>query len=117
MNEREENLAHRIGAYIEENFLGITSLDDISKEFHYSKNHIINIFKREYGITPFEYINNVKIKRAMYLLEVTSRAIDDISVECGFNHYSHFYRLFLRNTGMSPYQWRKKRDTFDKMSE
>ena len=67
---------------------------------------MINLFKEEYGITPFEYINDLKIKKAMYLLEVTPKSIEEISSESGFNHYSHFYRLFMRKNGTSPYEWR-----------
>ena len=66
------------------------------------------MFKAEYGMTPFEYLNDIKIKRGMYLLGATSRSIDAIARECGFNNYSHFYRLFIRKNGVSPYEWRER---------
>ena len=72
------------------------------------RNHVINIFREAYGITPFEYLNDVKLRRAMYLLEVTSKSIDEIARESGFNHYSHFFRLFMRKNGISPYEWRHR---------
>ena len=100
--------AKTIFDYISKNYLYITSLDEICQALHYSKNHIINVFKSEYKATPFEYINELKITRAMYLLEVTSDSIDEIALSSGFNHYSHFYRLFLRKNGISPYEWRKQ---------
>lgn len=100
--------ARRIESIISENYLSISSLDYICDSLHYSKNHIINVFKAEYGMTPFDYINELKLKRAMYLLEVTSRPIDEIAQNSGFNHYSHFYRLFMRKNGISPHEWRKK---------
>ena len=105
-HHRTDSLARQIAKYISSEYLRIRSLDDICSEFHYSKNYIINVFKKEYGITPFDYINDVKIKRAMYLLEVTSRSIEEISAEVGYNHYSHFYRLFLRKCGVPPLEWR-----------
>ena len=104
-NDRPAKLIRR---FIQKNYLGIDSLEDICAEFHYSKNHVINIFREEYGITPFEYINDLRIKRAMYLLEVTSKSIEEISGESGFNHYSHFYRLFVRKNRISPYEWRQR---------
>ena len=105
---RSDEPAALIRKYIEKNYLSISSLDDICQSFHYSKNHVINIFRDKYGITPFEYINDVKIRRAMYLLEVTSKSIDEIAAESGFNHYSHFYRLFMRKNGISPFEWRRR---------
>ena len=103
-----DSAAVRILKYIDKNYLEISSLEDICDHFHYSKNHVINIFKQSQGMTPFEYINDLKIRRAMYLLEVTSKSIDEIALESGFNHYSHFYRLFMRKNGASPFEWRKK---------
>jgi transcriptional regulator GlxA family with amidase domain len=58
-------------------------------------------------MTPFEYLNDVKLKRAMYLMRVTSNSVEEISLECGFNNYSHFYRLFIRKNGLSPSKWRE----------
>ena len=106
--ESSDSPARLIRRFIQKNYLCINSLEDISTEFHYSKNHVINIFREEYGITPFEYINDLRIKRAMYLLQVTSSSIEEISSESGFNHYSHFYRLFVRRNGISPYEWRQR---------
>ncbi len=103
---REQDKA--VSKYIEENFLTITSLEDICRRFNYSKNHIINILKAECEMTPFEYINELKIKRAKYLMRATSKTLDEISLECGFNSYSHFYRSFFKRNSLSPAKWREK---------
>ena len=83
----------------------------ICKEFYFSKNYIINIFKKEFGVTPIQYINNLKINNAKYLLEVTSDTLESISLKSGFNDYSHFYKLFYKETGLSPSKWRNKKQT------
>ncbi|MBQ9806795.1 MAG: helix-turn-helix transcriptional regulator [Clostridia bacterium] len=100
--------AQNIAQYIEKNIKNISSLSELCKVFHYSKNYIILIFRKEFGVSPISYINAIKIKRAMYLLETTSESIESISSKCGYNNYSHFYRLFLKQTGKSPYKWRKQ---------
>lgn len=84
------------------------SLEQLSKEFNYSKNHIINLFKTQCSMTPIEYINQLKLQKAKYLLEASSDPTEQIALACGFQNYSHFYRLFLRHTGKSPSQWRKQ---------
>lgn len=101
-----KSTANKLAEYIEDRYLEGVTLDELCKKFCYSKNQIINIFKKGYGITPVEYINDLKLKHAMYLLEVTSKAIEDIAVESGFNNYSHFYRLFYRKHQISPSEWR-----------
>lgn len=109
--EKPKNLARRIADYISRDHVGDISLDKICDEFHFSKNHIINIFKKEFGITPVKYINDIKLRRAEYLLEVTSDTAESIAQRCGFGDYSHFYKTFFCKNGMPPAQWRKKKQT------
>ena len=102
----ESETARKIRKYIELNYLDNITLTKISKEFSFSKNHIINIFKKEYGLTPFEYMNLFKIKKCEYLLEVTGESIENIAYNCGFNNYSQFFRLFVKKNNMTPKEYR-----------
>lgn len=111
LNEKQQeqpSSANNICRYINDNYINEITLNDICSIFNYSKNHIINIFKAEYNMTPIEYINDLRLKKAMHLLESTSKPAEDISIICGFNCYSHFYKLFVKKTGLSPTNWRKK---------
>jgi AraC-like DNA-binding protein len=105
---KKDSLAKRISEYVEENIETISSLSDICDEFHYSKNYIIRVFNKEFGISPIQYINEIKLKRAMYLLEATSKPITEIADECGFADYPYFYKRFVQKTGISPLKWRKQ---------
>lgn len=99
-------LSDQIAVFISKELHHKISLDMLCEAFHYSKNHIINVFKEEYNLTPFEYINNLRIQEAEHLLEVTSDSIHNIAQLCGFDNYSHFYRLFRRKNAVSPVEWR-----------
>ena len=98
--------ARQLSDYIEKNLARISSLSDVCEAFHYSKNYIIRIFNKEFGLSPIQYINDVRIKRAMYLLETTSRSVKEIMEECGYSDYPYFYKRFVRRTGLSPLRWR-----------
>ena len=100
--------ARLLSEYIEKNLVTISSLSDLCNAFHYSKNYIIRIFNKEFGVSPIRYINNAKIQRAMYLLETTSKSIGEIAAECGYADYPYFYKRFVQSTGMSPLEWRKQ---------
>ena len=101
--------ADKISEFIEKNYLNNITLSDLSAEFHYSKNHIINIFKKEYKITPIQYANRLKIEQAERLLETTSEDIMLISQKSGFSDYPHFYKTFLKKNGVTPTEWRNKK--------
>ena len=104
--KRTDGVVGEIRAYLDREYVGFHSLVQLCELFHYSKNHIVNIFREKYGATPIEYVNELRLKRASYLLETTVLPIDKIAELVGFKHYSHFYRLFLRRFGISPAKWR-----------
>lgn len=66
------------------------------------------IFKSEYGVTPSEYINNLRLEEAKRLLTATRDDIIDISYSVGFGGISSFYRFFKNGTGLSPAAFRKE---------
>ncbi|HZJ77600.1 MAG TPA: AraC family transcriptional regulator [Oscillospiraceae bacterium] len=105
-NQSKDTLADKIAHYIADQGQKDCSLEMLCKEFSFSKNYIISIFKEQYKMTPIEYRNHLKIEKAEYLLVVTSNSTEWIAYQSGFNHYSHFYRLFFRKNGMSPKEWR-----------
>ena len=107
---REKNrLSDRIAAFISMELHNGISLETLCAEFHYSKNHIINVFRSEQGLTPVEYMNHLRLREAESLLEITSDPISSISEKCGFNNYSHFFRLFKRKHSISPAEWRERK--------
>ncbi len=105
---KKNPIAKALSEYVDENFKTITSLLDICEEFHYSKNYIIQIFNKEFGVSPFQYINEKKVRSAMYLLETTSKSIVEIAGDCGYADYAYFYKQFVKKTGISPSIYRKQ---------
>ena len=104
----KKSLVRALIGYVDGNIQKNISLSDICEEFHYSKNYVIQIFNREFGMSPIQYINEVRIQRAMYLLETTSRPIAEIADDCGYSDYAYFYKRFLEKTGASPLAWRRQ---------
>lgn len=107
--QSEMTLPQRIAEYLSFHYQEGVSLESVAEEFHFSKNHIINLFKKEYGMTPIQYINDLRIRRAMWLLEVTSKTVETVAQECGFSDYSHFYKVFRKKENISPLEWRNRK--------
>lgn len=104
----KQPLAQALAEYVEEHLTQPLSLSELCGAFHYSKNYIICLFERELGASPVRYINKARIKRAMYLLETTSKPIGEVATECGYSDYAYFYRCFLQETDTAPLAWRKQ---------
>lgn len=72
-----------------------------------SPSHLCRLLKQISGKTPTQYINQERLKYAVYLLAQTDREILDICECCGFSNVSHFYHLFREQFGVSPAKFRK----------
>lgn len=103
---KKPSLAQEISTFIENNLKTVTTLEDICKQFNYSKNYIIRLFNKEFNLSPISFINDLKIKRATYLLETTSLPISEIAESSGYNDYPYFYKRFYAKMGVSPQVWR-----------
>ncbi len=104
-----ETTVQSIADYIERELNRKITLDMLCEEFHFSKNHIINLFRKEFGKTPVAYMNHLRLQKAEYLIEVTSDTLESICEQCGFQNYSHFYKLFTRKNSLCPEQWREQK--------
>lgn len=107
--DETNDLGHKIAGYILENCQQNISIDTLCERFSFSKNHIINVFKKAFGMTPNVYLNMVRLKKAEEMLIVTTEPIETISFNCGYRNYSHFYRQFVRKNNMSPEEFRRQK--------
>lgn len=74
-----------IKTYIEEHFHADISLEDIANFCFLSKEHLSRFFKKQMGITVFQYINYVRAKEAKRLLSETAETATQIALDCGFS--------------------------------
>lgn len=77
-----------------------------------SVQHFIKQFKKNYHITPQEFIMKRRIVKAKYALAQTGLSVDSIAESLGFCNASHFIRRFLDETGKSPTEYRRSGQKF-----
>lgn len=97
--------AEEILAYIRRNPQNALSAELLSKTFSYHKNHINKLVKKQTGKSLSEYIRYVKIEQAIILLLEEGRAPTEIADLLGYYDYSHFYKAFVAETGVSPTEY------------
>jgi len=71
-----------------------------------SEPHFFRCFKHEFGVTPVEFILELRIRAARTMLQTTDESIKEISFSCGFNNLNFFLKMFKRYTGLTPTQYR-----------
>ncbi len=84
------------------------SLDAVAKACGYSKNHVIHMFKRETGKTPYAYVTDMKLDMAKRLLLNSESSLAQIAIESGFGDYINLYKAFVKTEGEPPLQWKAR---------
>lgn len=96
----------KIIEYINANLVTIKGLDELEKEFFFSKSYINRIFKESTGSSVWDYIVLKRLLLSRSLLQNGKQA-NIVASECGFCDYSSFYRQFKQRFGISPLSARK----------
>lgn len=104
-----EERAKDVLKYIQTHYAESIEIEDMIRACNISRTDCFRCFGKIIGKSPVEYLNEYRIKQAMYLLETTNQTITEICMACGFNHLSYFGRLFRQATGVTPKEYRKQR--------
>lgn len=97
-----------VAQYIGEHYSEKLSLDFLAEKAGYSKQTLINKFRKQYNKTPIEYLTTVRINNAKFLLVNTHLSIEQISKLCGYENMYYFSNAFKKQTDMSPLKFRQK---------
>ncbi len=94
--------------YIDNNFMNDIHIDDLAKKANFSKFYFIRLFHQQIGKTPYQYIIDLRISHAKYLLKRTTMKIKEIAKDSGFNGETNFIYTFKNEVGVTPLNYRKK---------
>lgn len=103
-----ESVAKTIKKKLDESVESPFNLDRLCASVNYSKNYIINIFKEEYGITPYQYYLERKIDTAKIYLMHTNISVGDISKMLYYADQQYFSTSFKKTVGCSPLEFRRR---------
>ena len=84
------------------------NLDTISEAIHSSTYELSRKFKKETGQSLTDYINKLRIKEALYMMENHNLSITDIAYMTGFNDVNYFTKVFKKYNKMTPSSYRKQ---------
>lgn len=95
-------------SYIAENCATV-DLDQMSERYYYSKTHICRLFLKNTKKSFNNTLMDMKIGRACSMLENTNMTVEEIARAVGYDSVEYFYRLFKKKTGMTPKEFKTKK--------
>lgn len=94
--------------YAQENYQDKVTLQDVSYKLSYSISFLNKSFKKEMGTTFIEYLNRLRIQKAMDMLKEGKTPLQDISWLCGIGDYKYFNIVFKKYIGCTPKEYMNK---------
>jgi len=105
----------QITLFIQQYYNQPLSLDMISEHVGLHRNYISTLFKQHIHMSIVDFINKVRIEKALELLQETDLKVMEIAEKVGFNNTHYFIRIFKQLVNMTPGQYKEKRS--DKKEE
>ena len=93
--------------YIYDHFSQNITLEDISGQIGFNPTYFSTLFKKETGKNFLEYVTELRIQKAKNYLIQTDYDIAEIAASVGYGDLKYFSKLFRKNTGLSPSEFRK----------
>ena len=93
-------------ADIRANYAGLYGVEELSERLGVSKSHLVRTFTAALGIPPGRYLTRVRVEAAQRLLLHREYTLDVVASLCGFSGANYLCRVFKKETGQSPAQWR-----------
>ena len=100
-------LTKAILVYIEKHFPRQFSLQELGRQLNYNKNYLCSAFAKDTGVTIVEYLNFVRVRRAMIFFAFYRQDVYTACESVGYANLSHFSRTFKAMVGMPPREFRK----------
>lgn len=92
--------------YLKEHFSENITLEELTEQIHLSKSWLLHNFTKQTGVSPYRYLQSIRLEEARKLLEQGVVPIDAAN-RAGFTDQSHFTRFFKDFTGLTPKQYQK----------
>lgn len=83
-------------------------MEQVADDFGLGMRNFIRRFKEATEQTPIEYLQNLRLEKAKFLLESSQQAFDQITLQVGYEDGNSFRRLFKQRVGLTPSEYRKK---------
>jgi AraC-like DNA-binding protein len=108
-NKNYDKLTNKVIEILTNNVYGRITVDYISRQLGFSRTYISSVFKENCGKTITEYLSELKVNEAKYLIRKDRHSISEISEFLCFENPQYFCRVFKKQTGITAGEYIKKK--------
>jgi transcriptional regulator GlxA family with amidase domain len=101
-------LVKRAVAYMHQNYARPLARWEIAEAIGVSENYFSRLFNQELGLSPWDYLNRLRVGQAKELFRRTQGSVKSIAHQVGFKDPKYFSRVFRKLTDLSPSEFRNR---------
>ena len=106
---KERNVEQEVKMYVKEHLAEDITVTQIADVLHFNPQYLMRTFKAKSGVSIMEYITQTRLAYAKKILRETDLPIKSVALMVGYADYAYFTRVFRKETGYSPSQYRNAR--------
>jgi transcriptional regulator GlxA family with amidase domain len=106
-SEQASSFSASVAQWLKQRLKQPYSLPQLAKAFHVSPRTLMRRIKAETGASPLNLLQQARVDQAKYLLQKSSLGIAQIVDQVGYSDVATFTRLFVRQVGLTPAQYRR----------
>lgn len=104
--DRLKKVAEVIETYIQNHYMQDISMQEVARMMNYSEAYFCKLFKQCFSCNFTSYLVRIRMTAAKKLLTQSMENIKDISEAVGYSDANYFAKVFKRNTGLTPTEYR-----------
>ena len=105
----EQDVEQKVKKYIRDHMVDTFTVPDIAKELNFNPQYLMRAFKNKTGQSIIDYITQARMGTAKHVLKDTKIPIKDVAFMVGYSDYAYFTRVFKKECGMSPTEYRSEK--------
>lgn len=81
---------------------------EMARQVGLSEPYFRKLFLKSYGISPWQYLMQLRLRKARQLLENSGLPLDEVAAACGYSNFYYFLKVFKAQTGYTPTEYRNR---------
>lgn len=106
LNIDSDNPVQKAIRFMQQNYNHAISMKQLSADLNMSEANFCQYFKKITGVTPKDYLTNLKLSKARDMIR--NGSVTDAAMDLGYENISHFITLFKEKYGITPKQYQKE---------